>query len=463
MQRFGGDNRGMPLVMKGPSKVAVLSFSPQQMRMTELRRVPEERISAALGVPAIVAGLGVGLDHATYSNVSQAREAFYEQCLIPMQRLLAAEIQTQLVRDFGDTGKLRVRFDLSEVRVLQADLNELHSRVRDDWLSGLVTLNQALTEIGEDPLTTPEGDVRLVPNTHTPKPPDALMALPAPTIVTLPHPALPAPADGSASLPSPDAAGAAPPAKGFKAAKLSDADILARYEAGLAPLQDDLADELFGVFEAMVETVAGRAMSHLKAYVANGHASVAVLDVKADMIAGLVTDADHADVRSLLRSAVLKGMRQAAEDLSPLLDAPVRITRASAAYKSAVADMESRLPGIVATTGEDFSRVIARLERRPGSVSLSDVQDALRTYVADTYQGRSEAISRTELGFAHAAGVVETARRSGVAERVHVHDGTTDGPCAERNGMVLSLDEAAGEGLLHPRCQLRLIPVLGTA
>jgi hypothetical protein len=469
MQRFGGDNRGMPLVMKGSTKVTVLSFSPEQMNLRALRQIPEERITAVLGIPAAVVGLGAGLDTTKVgATMREMREQAYESCLIPLQRLISAELQSQLAPSFGDPAKLRVQFDLTEVRVLQDDQNALHTRAREDWLAGLLTLNQSLGLIGEEPLIGPEGDVRIIPNTHTtvriqdvaaglaagaaaaPQP----LALPPGTPPGEEPPGIQTPPPGTERAPA--GKGVLPSA--LKAAALSDDDILARYEKSLPPLVADLADELHGAFEAMVETVAGRAMSYLKAGT-NGHARVAV-EVKADLISGLVTDADHADVRSLLRSAVLKGMRSAADDLSPLTDGTVRITRASPAYKAAVADMESRLPGIVETTGADFSRLVARLERRPGSVDLATVREALTIYVADTYPGRSEAIARTEMGYAHAAGVIAVAEKSGLATRVHVHDGTDDGPCKERNGMVLSLADARGEGLNHPNCALRLIPVI---
>lgn len=70
--KFGGDQRGRAMVMKGPSKVEVLSFSPEQMDLKALRRIPEERVSAVLGVPAIVAGLGAGLDRCIIGNMRVA-------------------------------------------------------------------------------------------------------------------------------------------------------------------------------------------------------------------------------------------------------------------------------------------------------------------------------------------------------------------------------------------------------
>jgi hypothetical protein len=70
---FTGDRRGEPLVMSAPTKIEQFGFSPEQLNLRELRRIPEERVSACLGVPAIVAGLGAGLDRSTYCLPADAR------------------------------------------------------------------------------------------------------------------------------------------------------------------------------------------------------------------------------------------------------------------------------------------------------------------------------------------------------------------------------------------------------
>jgi hypothetical protein len=80
-------------------------------------------VTAVLGIPAIVAGLGAGLDRSTFTNMAEAREAAYEAGLIPMQRILGEDIRFQLLADFGDDPfAFRFGFDLSKVRVLQEDL-----------------------------------------------------------------------------------------------------------------------------------------------------------------------------------------------------------------------------------------------------------------------------------------------------------------------------------------------------
>lgn len=55
------EGRGRPIVLTGPTKVEQFGFSPQQLDLSALRDVSEERVTAALGVPAAVVGFGAGL------------------------------------------------------------------------------------------------------------------------------------------------------------------------------------------------------------------------------------------------------------------------------------------------------------------------------------------------------------------------------------------------------------------
>lgn len=140
-EQFTGDRRGGAIVMTAATKVQQFGFSPEQLLLKELRRIPEERVTAVLGVPAIVAGLGAGLDRSTFSNFSEAREAAYEQTIIPTQKTLGEDIWFQLLPDFelqDDIWLWRVGFDLANVRVLQPDQDKLVARldvgIRGGWV-----------------------------------------------------------------------------------------------------------------------------------------------------------------------------------------------------------------------------------------------------------------------------------------------------------------------------------------
>ena len=147
-EKFGGSNRGAPMVLSGAMNVEVVSFSPDQLRLAALRRIPEERVSAVLGVPAILAGLGAGLDSATYNNTKELKEFFTEQKLIPLWRTVAAELTHQLlVPDFGDKG-LMCDYDIQSVRALQPDVDNLYKRVNMGVSGGWITIGEARKVVG---------------------------------------------------------------------------------------------------------------------------------------------------------------------------------------------------------------------------------------------------------------------------------------------------------------------------
>jgi HK97 family phage portal protein len=148
---YSGDNVGAVSVLSPGAKLSAHGFSPEQMDMKTLHRFPEERISAVLRVPAIVAGLGAGLDHATYANYEQAREAFTEDTLIPLWRSVAATITLQLLPDFTRDRTMLVDFDTDEVRALAADENAKAIRLQGLVAAGILTVDEARAELGHEP------------------------------------------------------------------------------------------------------------------------------------------------------------------------------------------------------------------------------------------------------------------------------------------------------------------------
>ena len=147
-EKFGGANRFAPMVLSGAMNVDIVSFSPDQMKLGELRRLPEERVSAVLGVPAILAGLGAGLDAATFNNTKELREFFTEQKLVPMWRTVANELTHQLlVPDFKDVS-LRAEYDINSVRALQPDMDNMYKRVNMGVAGGWITIGEARQVVG---------------------------------------------------------------------------------------------------------------------------------------------------------------------------------------------------------------------------------------------------------------------------------------------------------------------------
>lgn len=172
-QKVSGRNKGMPLILSGQMKLEKMSFSPQELDIGTLRRVPEERISAVLGVPAILAGLGAGLESATYSNARTLRELFTENKLIPTWRNVSQEITHQLLKvDFLNDADLFAVYDFNNVRALQTDLNDTYARLNIAVQGGWMSVAEARREVG---LPVQENqDVYYVANNKIPTPADLL-------------------------------------------------------------------------------------------------------------------------------------------------------------------------------------------------------------------------------------------------------------------------------------------------
>lgn len=80
----------------------------------------------------------------------------------------------------------------------------------------------------------------------------------------------------------------------------------------------------------------------------------------------------------------------------------------------------------------------------------------------ETWRGRAETISRTEVATAQNAASLDRYAATGLVSRVQIveHE-DTDEPCAERNGRVVLL--SSRPGLMHPNCRMGLIPVVDEA
>lgn len=159
-EKFNGDKRGEPMVMEGASKITAFGFSPEQMNLRALRGIPEERITAVLGVNSAVVGLGAGLATTKVgATLREYREESFESTICPMYREIASELTHQLLPDFRAGREWRVVFDLSKVRVLQDDENKRAERLGKELTSGGITVAEYRRGLGL--IALPEHEVYL--------------------------------------------------------------------------------------------------------------------------------------------------------------------------------------------------------------------------------------------------------------------------------------------------------------
>lgn len=421
-ERFGGDRRGDVLVMTDPWKAQVLAWSPDQLDLTALRRVPEERISAVVGVSAMVVGLGVGLEHSIYSNYDVAYQALYETLLIPLQRLYAGELQTQLLPDLGNPRTERVAFDNSQVRVLQPDLDALWKRYGLAVDGALVTPNEAREALGLPPLQG--ADVLYVSVAKTPTPPADLV------------PPEPEP-DEEPALPPPTELRALPPPKQRRRSRTKARDFAAQLHRQRARLQPAAERDLARYFAEQAE----RAAAEL----------VKARSVRTKAVPDWESERDELN-RLLARyyARTLGATVPLAEEflgVSFELDDPQTRAYLQGAGANVV--------GITETTRTALAEALQAGQAQGESVDA--LAKRIRSLPAFS-PARARTVARTELALASQSSALASYRASGVVLGVRIYDGDGCGLRAhddpqKADGLVFTLAEIDGVPLLaHPNC-----------
>ncbi len=141
--QFTGDKRGEALAVGSPTDVKLLQYQMQGFDVSPIRDISEERVCAALGIPAAVIGFGTGLQQTKVgATMREMRRMAWTDGLIPLQEIMADELERSLLPEFNGENT-RVRFDLSSVPALWEEANEKHDRVRKDTLAGIITVAKA--------------------------------------------------------------------------------------------------------------------------------------------------------------------------------------------------------------------------------------------------------------------------------------------------------------------------------
>ena len=171
-RRFTGQGRGRVFFPSIPMDVHQLGFDPEKMSLKEIRQICESRVAGITRVPAIVAGFSVGLEQGTLANYGQAKEMFWDGCMVPRQRDIASTLTYQLLRvDYPNSEQLYFAYEYDHIKALQESETEKRQRDREDFLSSGLTHHQYVSRLG----VVPEGDDWIVlPSSVTAYPVDAM-------------------------------------------------------------------------------------------------------------------------------------------------------------------------------------------------------------------------------------------------------------------------------------------------
>lgn len=173
LREYGmGENRGGVIVPTVPLKVTKLAWSPEEMALDTVLKMPEAHICAALGVSTIVLNLTAGERRDTFANKASAIRESYENGVEPLQMLVCRQMRRQLPVLFGPNE--RPGYDYTMVPCKQQDRNDLAKRLETLAGGPIITVNEARLEYGQERINDPEYDrIRSVPSgkpTEEPEP-----------------------------------------------------------------------------------------------------------------------------------------------------------------------------------------------------------------------------------------------------------------------------------------------------
>ncbi len=155
-----GDGSGGIVVMTGAYKMDRVSFTPSELALDSVRRVPEERICSALGINPMVLGLGSGLERSTYSNYERAQQAAWEDGMVPLLRTLADAITADLLPEYPETQQGDyLMYDLETVRALADDMQAEAVRAEKLYKAGIIDRAEAKRIAGLEAVPEDEGQL----------------------------------------------------------------------------------------------------------------------------------------------------------------------------------------------------------------------------------------------------------------------------------------------------------------
>jgi HK97 family phage portal protein len=154
--KYGAVKAGRKIAVLGKgTSFEPLSFTPEVVKLFELKRWNLYTILAKYGIPPRVANINDKSTSLSGKDTAEQHSAFWKYTLIPILRQFEQILESQFFMRFGlsETGV----FDLGDIPELQDSEDAQSKRDIAEINAGLKTINDVLKERGKD--TKPWGDV----------------------------------------------------------------------------------------------------------------------------------------------------------------------------------------------------------------------------------------------------------------------------------------------------------------
>ena len=147
-RKYGKDskNRKIAVIGKG-TEFKPLTFSPDVLKLFDLKRWNLYTILAKFGIPPRVANIQDEKSNLSGTDTENQHAAFWKYTLIPVLKNFEMIVETQFFRRFGL--QERGRFDFSSIPELQRSEDEQSKRDIEEINAGLKTINDVLASRGK--------------------------------------------------------------------------------------------------------------------------------------------------------------------------------------------------------------------------------------------------------------------------------------------------------------------------
>ena len=149
----GSKNAGHPMLLEGGMNWVEMGLSPKDMDYIQAKDTSARDIALAFGVPPMI--LGIPGDN-TYANMKEARQALWEQTILPLLYKIVSELNNWLVPQFDEGLVLSIDEDV--IPALAPRREAMWNRLEN---ADFLTTNEKREAIGYGPVTN--GDDVLVP------------------------------------------------------------------------------------------------------------------------------------------------------------------------------------------------------------------------------------------------------------------------------------------------------------
>lgn len=466
-RRAGLKNAVRPAYFQGIKDIKPIGNNLEEMAYTALRDMNELGIIQAFGIPASVAQIRVGLEHSdSRANAEVDEGKLYRQTIIPLWTRFDDVLTLGLLPEYPNTERLSLEFDTSDIQALQEDRNNKAERLNPAVSGGWLSVHAWHREMG---LPLPAGDdyylrpmmVEAIPVTEPIPEPEPVPAALQPGNGTVDENELSAIGDQFQRELLKILAETRPPQLMLHATTQSTG-----YRRRYARAQSG---------RALIAKIAAQREPSIRRYLdAQGKRIVGTVVLSATQpgetyaLQDVDWNRERDELERVLRQLYILAGSTAYDAVNAEIGASLSFDLANPHLSQTERLLATRVTEITDATKADIAQIVTASHTE--GVTIDELRNRLIGLYDETYANRSLTIARTEsmsaFGYASAAGY----RESGVVDRIQCFDNPTHGEsygasdgltCAERNGLIDSLDSAERHiDAEHPNGSLAIAGVL---